>query len=177
MLALTYSERKPAVAISPQQFRKVLGHFATGVTVVTMRLRSGEPWGFTVNSFTSVSLSPPLILVCVDHSSESFQAMSQAEHFAVNFLSEDQPEISQRFALKTADRFAGVDYTVGSHGSTLLAGSLGYVECRKVASHPHGDHTVIIGEVLEARVRGGNPLLFYRSSYARLETSLETTNR
>ncbi|MBI4458655.1 MAG: flavin reductase family protein [Acidobacteria bacterium] len=161
--------------VSKEKVRKVLGHFATGVTVVTTRQRSGVPWGFTVNSFTSVSLTPPLILICVDHGSESSRAMKEAEYFAVNFLAEDQEDISRRFATKSADRFQNLTYAEGVHGSPVLAGSLGFVECRKVASHSHGDHTVIVGEVLEADVHGGAPLLFYGSAYARLEPSLEPT--
>ncbi|MBI4463365.1 MAG: flavin reductase family protein [Acidobacteria bacterium] len=163
--------------IPEKEFRRVLGHFATGVTVVTMRQRSGQYWGFTANSFTSVSLSPPLILVCVDNSSESFQAMSEAEYFAVNFLSEDQQEISRRFALKSGDRFANLSFREGTHGCPLLAGCLGFVECRKVAAHLYGDHTLILGEVLEAQASGDHPLLFYRGSYARLEATLEPTQR
>ena len=159
------------MVISQKEFRRVLGHFATGVTVVTMRKRSGKYWGFTVNSFTSVSLDPPLVLVCVDQASESSQAMSEAEYFAVNFLSEDQQEISRRFALKSADRFADLSFREGKHGSPLLEGCLGFAECRKVATHAHGDHRVVIGEVREAHAGGGHPLLFYGGSYARLEAS------
>ncbi|MBI3896650.1 MAG: flavin reductase family protein [Acidobacteria bacterium] len=161
------------MSVSKDKFRKVLGHFATGVTVVTTRQRSGAPWGFTVNSFTSVSLSPPLILVCVDHNSESSRAMKESEYFAVNFLAADQEEISRRFATKSADRFRDLTYSEGVHGSPLIAGCLGFVECRKVASHSHGDHSIIIGEVLEAEVHGGYPLLFYGSAYARLGSSVE----
>ena len=165
------------MAVAKERLRKVMGYFATGVTVVTMRLPSGEPWGFTVNSFTSVSLAPPLILVCVDHGSESFQAMNRAPHFAVNILAEDQEELSRRFSAKRKDRFNHVPWSEGPHGSPLIEGCLGFLECRKVASHAHGDHTVILGEVLEARATGGNPLLFYRSSYARIGPSLEPTKR
>jgi len=163
--------------LTSEQLRKVLGHFATGVTVVTTRLASGEPRGFTVNSFTSVSLDPPLVLVCVAHATESFQAMSQAEHFAVNFLAEDQEELARSFAAKSGDRFARASYTESPQGSPLLAGCLGFVECRKIASHAHGDHTIVIGEVLAAQASGGSPLLFYRGSYTRLEPSLLPSKR
>ncbi|MBI1954986.1 MAG: flavin reductase family protein [Acidobacteria bacterium] len=165
------------MSVSKEKFRKVLGHFATGVTVVTTRQRSGAPWGFTVNSFTAVSLSPPLILLCVDHGSESFRVMAEAEHFAVNFLAEDQEEIARRFATKSADRFRNLAYSEGGYGSPLLAGCLGFVECLKITSHPYGDHTIIIGEVLEAEAHGGQPLLFYRSSYTLLEPSREPAKR
>ena len=154
--------------VSQEVFRKIMGHFATGVMVVTARLASGKRAGFTVNSFTSVSLSPPLVLFCVGHESDSFQAMSEAAHFAVNFLAEDQEELSRQFASRTTDRFQNVDWRDGVYGSPLIQGCLGFVECRKVTAHAHGDHTVIIGEVLDGDARGGNPLLFYRSAYARL---------
>ena len=163
--------------ISPELFRKAMSHFATGVTVVTTRLASGEPRGLTVNSFASVSLDPPLILFCVDHASESFQAISRAEYFAVNFLAEDQENVSRVFASKSPDRFRQVAFGDGPHGSPVLDGCLGFLECRKIASHAHGDHTILIGEVLEAKAHGGNPLLYYRSAYARLEPSLEPTKR
>lgn len=155
---------------SSDELRKILGHFATGVTVVTTRLASGEPWGFTVNAFTSVSLSPPLVLVCVGHGGESFRIMSEAEYFAVNFLAEDQEELSRVFASRSPDRFQGVAHDASAHGAPLLRGCLGYIECRKTASHVEGDHTIVIGEVLAGEARGGAPLLFYRSAYGRMET-------
>ena len=162
---------------SKEEFRRVLGHFATGVTIVTTRLASGKPWGFTVNSFTSLSLTPPLILVCVDHGTESFRAMTQARYFAVNFLSENQEDLSRRFASKKDNRFLHTPCEEGAHGSPLIEGCLGYVACRKVASHAHGDHTIIIGEVLEAKALGGHPLLFYRGFYARLRNLLKPTRQ
>ena len=161
--------------VSKELFRKVLGHFATGVTVVTMRHHSGKPWGLTVNSFTSVSLDPPLILVCVDRGTESHQAIAAVNYFAVNFLSERQQELSCRFASRSPERFSEVSYSDGTHGCPLITGCLGFVECRKVTSHTHGDHTIIIGEVVEAKAADGNPLLFYRGSYTRLEASLDVS--
>ncbi len=165
------------MALTSEQLRKVLGHFATGVTVVTTRRTSGQPWGFTVNAFTSVSLSPPLILICVDHGTESFQAMSQARHFAVNFLAEDQEEVARVFASRTRDRFEHTPHRESPHGSPLLDGCLGFLECRTVASHAHGEHTIVIGEIVQAEANGGAPLLFYRSAYARVEASLQPTKR
>ena len=162
--------------LSSDQLRKILGHFATGVTVVTTRLDSGEPWGFTVNAFTSVSLSPPLVLICVDQGTESFQAMSQAEYFAVNFLAEDQEAVSRVFASKSPGRFERVPHKSSANGAPLLQGCLGFLECRKTAAHAHGDHTVLIGEVLTGEARGGSPLLFYRSAYGRMETAKTVTS-
>ncbi|OFV94438.1 MAG: hypothetical protein A3F68_10500 [Acidobacteria bacterium RIFCSPLOWO2_12_FULL_54_10] len=156
------------MAIAKDKFRKVLGHFATGITVVTMRQSSGAPWGFTVNAFTSVSLEPPLILVCVENNTESNRVMVASEHFAVNFLSEDQQEISRRFASRQPDRFNDVNHSDGKYGTPLLAGCLGHLECRKTATHQEGDHVIVIGEVLEAEAIGGRPLLFYQSAYQHL---------
>jgi 3-hydroxy-9,10-secoandrosta-1,3,5(10)-triene-9,17-dione monooxygenase reductase component len=160
--------------VSQESFRKVMSHFATGVTVVTLKHPSGRLWGFTVNAFSSVSLTPPLILYCVDHAGESFAAAQEAEYFAVNFLAEDQESISRRFASKTANRFEGIEVREGAHGSPLIARCLGYIECRKVASHRHGDHTIVVGEVLDAEAGGGNPLLFYRSAYGRMGAAVST---
>ena len=171
------ADRDGQMALSSDQLRKVLGHFATGVTVVTTRRASGEPWGFTVNAFSSVSLSPPLILVCVGHSGESFQAMSEAEYFAVNFLTEDQEEVSRVFASRSPDRFDGVRHKDTANGAPLLEGCLGFLECRKTAAHEHGDHTILIGEVLTGEAHGGAPLLFYQSSYGRMETAKTVTSK
>jgi flavin reductase (DIM6/NTAB) family NADH-FMN oxidoreductase RutF len=168
-------EQDGPMGISSEQLRKILGHFATGVTVVTTRLASGKPWGFTVNAFTSVSLSPPLILVCVGHGGESFQVMNEAEFFAVNFLSEEQESVSRVFASRSADRFAGIPHKSSANGAPLLQGCVGYIECRKTASHAHGDHTILIGEVLAGEARGGYPLLFYASSYGRMEAARTVT--
>ena len=156
------------MAISSEVFRKIMGLFATGVTVVTARTGSGQPWGFTVNSFTSVSLAPPLILFCVGNGSDSSPVVERAEYFGVNYLSEAQEEISRRFAARGVDRFAGLRYGEGAHGSPLLEGCLGFVECRKVTAHAAGDHTIILCEVLDGEVGEGNPLLFFRSAYARM---------
>jgi flavin reductase (DIM6/NTAB) family NADH-FMN oxidoreductase RutF len=155
--------------VTNEQFRKVLGHFATGVTVVTTRLHpADEPWGFTVNAFTSVSLEPPLVLVCVGHNSQSSKAMEEAKHFAVNFLTAEQESVSRLFASRAADRFANLAHSKGPHGSPLLDGCLGFVECKKLATHHHGDHAIVIGEVLEAHFTHGEPLLYYGSGYRRL---------
>jgi len=107
----------------------------------------------------------------VDRGTESHRAMAAVNYFAVNFLSECQQELSRRFASRSPERFSEVPYSEGAHGSPLIAGCLGFVECRKVTSHSHGDHTIIIGEVLEAKAASGNPLLFYRGSYTRLDAS------
>jgi flavin reductase (DIM6/NTAB) family NADH-FMN oxidoreductase RutF len=161
------------MAISSDSFRKAMGSFATGVTVITTRNAAGKPWGFTVNSFASVSLNPPLVLFCVGNGGESFANVDQAEFFAVNYLTEDQEWISRQFAARgITDRFEGVAYREGLHGTPLIEGSLGAIQCRKVASHGAGDHVIVVCEVLDAELRDGNPLLFFRSDYGRISTPL-----
>jgi flavin reductase (DIM6/NTAB) family NADH-FMN oxidoreductase RutF len=160
------------MAVSAQEFRHAMRQFAAGVTVVTTKRADATPWGFTVTAFSSVSLTPPLVLVCVGEASESYDAMVNCEHFAVNFLAENQEQLSQRFASRMPDRFSGVSHRAGRYGSPLLDGCLGFVECRRVASHTHGDHAVIVGEVMDAAASGaGEPLLHFRGAYGRLQTA------
>lgn len=155
--------------ITNDQFRKVLGHFTTGVTVVTATRPDGRRFGFTVNAFASVSLNPPLVLVCVDNGGEAFAAMSAAEHFAVNILGENQEPLSRQFSSRVPDRFAGAAASAGASGAPLLAGCLARLECRKVSAHVAGDHTIMVGEVISAEASGeGNPLLYFRSGYRRV---------
>jgi 3-hydroxy-9,10-secoandrosta-1,3,5(10)-triene-9,17-dione monooxygenase reductase component len=157
------------MAVSSDTFRRAMGLFATGVGIITARKRDGAPWGFTANAFTSVSLEPPLVLFCVGSGRDSFTIVSEAEHFAVNFLSEEQEELSRRFASRMPDRFEGVVHAEGTTGTPLLEGTLGFVECRKVAEYAAGDHTIVVGEVVHAAVRDGNPLVFFRSAYRHLD--------
>lgn len=157
------------MAVSEDLFRKVMSHLASGVTVVTTTREDGTPWGFTATAFTAVSLSPPLVLICVADSTESYKAMTDADFFAVNFLSEQQEEISRRFAARLQERFVGVPYRSGEHGSPILDGCLGFAECRKIAAHTHGDHAVIIGEMLDGAARDDRePLLYYRGAYGKI---------
>lgn len=152
------------------EFRGAMGRFATGVTVVTLLDDRDVPQGFTVNSLTSVSLVPPLVLVCVDHSANILRCFSENYAFAVNILSEEQEEISSRFASKTEDKFAGIAYEAGKLGPPRIQGCLGYLECRITNQYPGGDHVIFIGEVevTELGPEGGKPLLFYAGKYARL---------
>ena len=157
------------MSVSNADFRKVLGHFATGITVVTAALPDGRRFGFTVNAFSSVSLAPPLVLVCVGNGGEAGAAMNAAEHFAVNFLSDQQENLSRQFSSRVPDRYEGVAAKAGATGAPLLDGCIGYLECRKTAAHVEGDHTIIIGEVLAADATDeGFPLLYFRSGYRKI---------
>lgn len=155
--------------VSNADFRRVLGHFATGITVVTATLPGGKRFGFTVNAFSSVSLNPPLVLVCVVNGGEAGAAMDAATHFAVNFLSDAQEHLSRQFSARVPDRYEGVPARQGACGAPLLEGCLGYLECRKTAAHLEGDHTILIGEVLAAGASDeGLPLLYFRSGYRKI---------
>jgi len=156
------------MAIDRSELRRVMGHFATGVTVITTRDVDGKPYGLTANAVCSVSLEPPLLLVCVDKRAESHPAFRRSGAFAVNILGLGHEELSRRFAVSGGDKFEDVDHRAGASGAPLLNGALGFVECRVVATHDAGDHTIFIGEVEGLDADGGDPLLYFRGKYRRL---------
>jgi flavin reductase (DIM6/NTAB) family NADH-FMN oxidoreductase RutF len=145
--------------------RRVMGHFATGLTVVTTISASGEPSGLTANAVASVSLNPPLVLVCVDKTAESHPHFAQSKVFTINILSEHQENVSRRFATKGPDKFAGIGYRLGANQAPILEGVIAYAECSLVAAYEGGDHTIYVGEVQEANTQEGQPLLFFRGGY------------
>lgn len=151
--------------VDPAAFRQALAKFATGVTVVTTVDPKGRPRGFTANSFTSVSLDPPLVLVCVGRNVNSYPAFTQTHGFVVNVLAQDQRELSQRFASKAADKFAGVPSSTGITGSPILDGALAWFECRPWRRVTAGDHVVLIGEVVDFGTNPGLPLAYFGSGY------------
>ncbi|MEA2646375.1 MAG: hypothetical protein QOE92_1458 [Chloroflexota bacterium] len=146
-------------------FRNALGYFATGVSVVTMSDPGGEVGGFTANSFTSVSLDPPLVLVCVDKAISSHPTMEAAPGFVVNILSDQQEELARRFATPDIDKLAGIATSDGPFGAPRIDGCLAYVVARSHSRHDGGDHTIFVGEVTDTEVGEGMPLLFYRGMY------------
>jgi|YelNatPaOPRAMG01_1025707.scaffolds.fasta_scaffold03101_8 flavin reductase (DIM6/NTAB) family NADH-FMN oxidoreductase RutF len=151
--------------IDKNELRRVMGHFATGVTIITTRASNGELHGLTANAFSSVSLTPPLVLVCVDKKSESYPCFDESKVFTVNILGDDQEMLSRKFAVSGGDKFQGVAYRLGANGAPILEGALAYLECSIVEAYPGGDHTVYLGEVQEAETREGKPLLFFRGGY------------
>ena len=158
------------VSVDPDTFRSVLGRFASGITVVTARDAADRDYGMTVSAFCSVSLSPPLVLICVDHQASSHTAILEAAHFAVSILAAHQEPLSRRFSGPDEDkRFDGIGYTRGLTGAALLDDALAHIECTRVAQYDAGDHTVVIGEVDAAVAHGHRPLLYYRGGYAQLE--------
>jgi len=160
----------PEAVARARRFRDVLGRFASGVTVVTA-ISGGEPVGMTCQSFSSVSLDPPLVLFVPAKTSRAFPLMQRAGHFAVNFLSVDQAELSNTMASRGSNKFAGIPWTPsGETGSPLLEGILGYVDCQIHAVHEAGDHFVVIGRVLDlAAGDDEHPLLFFQGAYRTTE--------
>jgi flavin reductase (DIM6/NTAB) family NADH-FMN oxidoreductase RutF len=155
--------------ISSDEFRHVLGHFATGVTVITTFDEAGRPTGLTASSFTSVSLDPPLILVCVDHKAISYPALRDAGRFAVNILHIEQEHISRRFATtRIENKFEGVEYSVTARRLPIIKDVHAHLECTTVSTHQAGDHTIFVGRVESAQAGDGHPLLYYRGRYDRL---------
>ncbi len=156
------------MAIDPQELRRVMGHFVTGVTVITTKDKEGKPFGLTANAFTSLSLNPPLVLICIDKSVQCYSCFEESRLFAVNILSEDQEEISRRFATKGIEKFAGIKWHLSERGLALLDEVMGYMECGVVQSYEGGDHTIYVGEILDAKAVGDRPLIFFKGKYHRL---------
>lgn len=153
------------MSIEKNELRRVMGHFATGVTVITTLNGAGQLHGLTANAFTSVSLVPPLLLICVDKKAESYSSFEESKVFTVNILKDDQEALSRRFAVSGGEKFQGVAYRIGANGAPILEGVLGWLECKVAASFDGGDHTIYLGEIQEAETREGKPLLFFRGGY------------
>ena len=161
------------MSVTSAEFRQALGCFATGVTVITVDYE-GEVQGMTANAFASVSLDPPLVLVCVDHRARTHAHLHAKKRFGVNVLAEDQKIISDYYARAAqdhghAERDAGARFDRTAHGTPVLNGGLAYLECRLHTVQDAGDHTIFIAEVEEVVVREGNPLLYYRGEYRAIE--------
>jgi flavin reductase (DIM6/NTAB) family NADH-FMN oxidoreductase RutF len=157
------------MSLDPDTFRSVLGRFPSGVTVVTSRDDGGRDHGLTVSAFCSLSLEPPLVLVCIDQEASLHPVLKEASTFTVNILSSGQEAIARRFAAPETDRFDGIGYVRGTTGAPILDDVLAYLECRKTTVTPGGDHIIVVGEVEHAEVRSSGPLLYYRGGYAQLE--------
>ncbi len=150
-----------SASFSPADFREALAHFASGVTVVTARSAAG-PVGFTASAFTSVSLTPPLVLVCIAHTASAHDDVVAADEFSVSVLGEGQGWIAEQFARHGVDRFAGVPLRADSaEGVPLIEGALVHLECRRHATHVAGDHTILIGEVERGSTKPGRPLVHF----------------
>ena len=150
------------------RFREVLGHFATGVTIVTA-MEGGEPVGFTCQAFTSLSLDPPLVALAPGKSSTSWPRIAAAGAFCVNILADDQEALSRDFAVSGGDKFTGVGWRPAANGAPVLDGALAWVECELELAHDAGDHELVVGRVLDMGVRRGRPLIYYRGGFGRFE--------
>jgi flavin reductase (DIM6/NTAB) family NADH-FMN oxidoreductase RutF len=158
--------------IDADTFRSVLGRFASGVTIVTARDGKGQDHGMTVSAFCSLSLEPPLVLLCVDRAATMYGLMRSHPHIGISILSSSQEAYSRRFADPTSERserFDGIAYARGSNGAVLLDGALAHLECLAIEHHDAGDHTIIIAEIERAEALDGRPLLYFRGGYAQLE--------
>ena len=148
--------------------RDALGAFATGVTIVTARADDGEPVGFTANSFTSVSLDPPLLLVCLAHKAFSYQIFREADSFAVNVLEAGQEEIAMRFATKGADKFGAIEWFEGFQGAPLIPGCLARFDCAMHQRVVAGDHDILMGRVLGFSRHEGQALVYQSGAFRKL---------
>ena len=162
----------PLSTIDPATFRSVLGRFASGVTIVTVCDNQHYDHGMTVSAFCSLSLEPPLVLVCIEKSASLHAVIVDGEtasQFAVNILESNQEELARRFAEDHPNRFDGVGFTRGTTGAPIIDNCLAVIECEVQSRHPAGDHTIVIGAVIGSATSEGSPLLYYRGGYATLE--------
>lgn len=155
--------------INPDEFRAVLGRFASGVTILSARDTEGRDHGMTVSAFCSTSLVPPLVLACIDRTADMYAVLRKASHFGISILAEGQEALSRRFAELPSGRFDGIGYTRAESGVVLLDDAIAHLECRSVDRHEAGDHAIHVGEVEWASYGQDRPLLYYRGGYAQLE--------
>jgi flavin reductase (DIM6/NTAB) family NADH-FMN oxidoreductase RutF len=155
--------------IDSDTFRSVLGRFASGITIVTSRDDAGVDHGMTVSAFCSLSLTPPMVLICVDHVASMHDLLLGHPKFGISILSSEMEEYSRRFATEDADRFDGIAYSRGTGDMVLLEDAVAHLECQVTEHYDAGDHTIFIASVDRAEPHEGRPLLYYRGGYAQLE--------
>jgi flavin reductase (DIM6/NTAB) family NADH-FMN oxidoreductase RutF len=157
------------MALDSREFRNALGNFATGVTIVTARSRTGEPLGLTANSFNSVSLDPPLVLFSLNRQSYSLKSFEEAGNFAINVLRDDQQDISQVFAQAVTDKWQGLAFETWESGAPIFSRALAVFDCATHAVHDGGDHLIFVGRVLRfMHDPDGRPLLYFRGNYGKV---------
>lgn len=171
------TENPAAVEFDARAFRRALGNFATGVTVITARAPDGRQVGVTANSFNSVSLDPPLVLWSIDKRSSSQDVFDAASHFAVNVLAADQIELSNNFARPKEDRFAGIEYSEGVGGAPVFADCSARFHCEKFQRMDGGDHWILVGKVLAFDDLGRAPLLYHQGAYSMVLPHTRMTKR
>jgi flavin reductase (DIM6/NTAB) family NADH-FMN oxidoreductase RutF len=161
------------MAISNDEFKVALGRYASGVTVVTTKDTDGKLHGLTVSAFNSVSMNPPLILVCISKKTGSYESFEESKSFAVNILDESQIQISNHFASHSEDKFSGQNYELNKNGLPILADCLANLECTLENSYDGGDHTIFVGKIEKATTQDGKPLVYWKNNYRRLESASE----
>jgi flavin reductase ActVB len=162
----------PPTELDPDDFRNAMSRFATGVTIVTTNDPGGRPVGFTASAFSSLSLNPPLVLVCLDRRAECFEAFQATDLMAINILAMGQDDIAMRFATRGADKFGATRTTAGTAtGTPLIDGALAQVECRVHERVEGGDHVILVGEVVQAASDDSEPLLHYNRNFGRFQAS------
>ena len=154
--------------VSPETFRHACGRFATGVAIAAVMDESGVPHGLTVSSFASVSLEPPLVLICLGHAVTNIEEFRRSRYFSLSFLRQEQLHLSNHFAQKGYDRFTGVPWCAGDSGAPLILGALGALECALYQRFTSGDHDIFVGEVLRAQATEGSPLIHFAGRYRKL---------
>lgn len=153
------------MAVSKEEFKKALACFPSGVTVVTTVDSKGVPHGLTVSAFCSVSLDPPLVLICIENETRSQPAFERAGKFVVNILAREQADVSRHFASPRDERFAGIEYRTNQHAIPILNGAVAAIECSVKSSCDGGDHTIFVGLVESAETRNGTPLVYSGGEY------------
>jgi flavin reductase (DIM6/NTAB) family NADH-FMN oxidoreductase RutF len=154
--------------VSSEEFRRACGRFATGVAIASVVDERGTAHGLTVSSFTSVSLHPPLLLICLGHDVTMIEEFRRASHFGINILRKEDRELSQRFATKGLDKFKGIAWRTGQTGVPLIDCALTTIECETHQRITSGDHDILVGRVVATRVGDGAPLIYYASRYRTL---------
>ena len=155
--------------MDPSQFRRACAQFATGIAIASALDADGFPHGMTINSFTSVSVDPPLVLICVDRTSNLLPIFARCGHYGLSFLGCHQQSLSTHFAGRGHDRFNGTPWIAGATGVPLIPEALAHLECRITQSAIAGDHAILIAEVISADIQTGRPLLYFASGYRRME--------
>lgn len=151
-------------------FRKLVGSFPAGVTIVTTRDATGKPWGFTASSFTSVSMNPPLVLVCLSATADCHAAFHDGDEMAINVLATSQTDVAMRFASRGADKFGDVAVVGGTATSApLISGAVAHIECKMHARHVAGDHTILIGQVVGGARHDGDPMVYHARAFGRFQ--------
>jgi flavin reductase (DIM6/NTAB) family NADH-FMN oxidoreductase RutF len=151
-----------------EEFKRILGHWGSGVAVVATRAANGKLCGLTANAVASVSLDPALVLVCVEHTADTHDCIREAGVFSINVLDSTQERMARRFsAWQVGTKFEGIAFHAETTGVPILDDALAWIECRVTAEHDGGDHTIFVGEVLAGDAREGIPLIYYRGGYGR----------